>query len=1317
MSSKTVLVTVFIASICVGFPISAYAERLCPDGELSCPTTNEYDWISGPGSEQNAAFGLGAEEKPLRSTDQGYLVPWPEQSADIIAVFGDTLQLADSQYQNIEMMDTYLACIGLSTGGIESYCEYLASNLVNTSLVRARPFPNIYFPNTLNYAGNIALEATPQQRQEKYKAVCIDLMTNDREGICAWQSAALQNESVFYRGINNVFVTADIVDTQSGYSVKFLDELDNAIRRNQTEEKYVGQEYGINCPGTDPRCFVGTYSGDYFTVCEEGQEDWNACTKRTYFLTDTVWWGFDASPAEIADSVDIARKMVGHGVYGFDKKCRIIYYRPNQIIEDPRSESCIELTDQCAAELNMEEEAFPNRSSGNPNVLWEYGSKFHWVTVVHDLDRDFYSRSTNKQYVYFIGSGELCLAPPCYDVPLYAPTGRVYMARVLANEDNVLCVTRYEYYSGIDEEGYSVWRHDIRQAKPIFDLSFLGVYPASIVKKSGRYWLSAAVNIPQDFQGLQAQAGSLLLNSPDGIHWGAPRFLPYSETGTATSASGDELNNIDAYFYAPQPITLYYAPFWLPSQFRSQDADALSYVFSIWMSYNGFKNLKRGEIDDRFLNYNVKMHRFEIPDHDAALVHHDGYLTGISRPSPYAVPAADRYSHVAALPFQGFWSDHYLHFPPEPVERNVAIQYCDCVDAADEADCKTRYCNPKDDFSESNNWKYVDLEEWAYIGQRPAYFIGQCEDSELGEGNDYLCSVNFKTLVSPFGGQRSGGAPHVPIWRWYSQLKPFQPQEWDGTANVLLRFSYFEVGLTPAQIQKRLIDNIRLAVPELEAGTDEDDLNRYRTTGIIRLKLGDTLPSFDGHLIQPGSGFQNFVVVDTSGLPQAHTPGLTKFDMFTWQAIDLGEFRYADPAAPTIAPGFGMTGGEIDGQTTFYAWGGSSATDSSLHVGHYDESQNGIVWEFFNTGDPYVPEYNGPVMVLDEREQTIYLIGEGDQGVGHLWELGLPKSVDLAARSDYEWHFMDNSPTGPLSYAQIVWKNEREFFLVGGQTDDDLNRTIWLFSLDDIRNPVEAATLPEGRVGTATAFEPQSQRLYVFGGLDEGGSPRNDLIAYSFENQVWLTLSANGNSEAPAPRSFAALFNNFYLNQLAVVGGIQGSETSDDRGWVFNLEEGDAFGWHSKEPEGECGNPSFGDCPEGYYCGDDQKCHPGCAEHEHCTSGNYCENNTCLPFCNDDDDCPNDPSHPERTLCRAFSNQSMNGYRCSSPKKVGCSGCTCDYLDESGQIIDGCTNDPNRCSTVGVPTTSSPWKEAFMLLLLFGLPAFYWGWLRRKSRS
>ncbi len=52
--------------------------------------------------------------------------------------------------------------------------------------------------------------------------------------------------------------------------------------------------------------------------------------------------------------------------------------------------------------------------------------------------------------------------------------------------------------------------------------------------------------------------------------------------------------------------------------------------------------------------------------------------------------------------------------------------------------------------------------------------------------------------------------------------------------------------------------------------------------------------------------------------------------------------------------------------------------------------------------------------------------------------------------------------------------------------------------------------------------------------------------------------------------------------------------------------------WDCKEPEGECGNSSLGECEVGMYCGEDQQCHPGCGTHADCSSGQYCEDHACL---------------------------------------------------------------------------------------------------------
>jgi len=95
---------------------------------------------------------------------------------------------------------------------------------------------------------------------------------------------------------------------------------------------------------------------------------------------------------------------------------------------------------------------------------------------------------------------------------------------------------------------------------------------------------------------------------------------------------------------------------------------------------------------------------------------------------------------------------------------------------------------------------------------------------------------------------------------------------------------------------------------------------------------------------------------------------------------------------------------------------------------------------------------------------------------------------------------------------------------------------------------------PVGRSGPAMWLV--ADQLFVFGGIDAGFQPLNDLWRYDLHQRAWTQLVPNGAAGSPPPRHVAAVAPGVQAGRLTLYGGetatAQGFAILNDS-WSFNL--------------------------------------------------------------------------------------------------------------------------------------------------------------------
>jgi uncharacterized protein (TIGR03437 family) len=113
---------------------------------------------------------------------------------------------------------------------------------------------------------------------------------------------------------------------------------------------------------------------------------------------------------------------------------------------------------------------------------------------------------------------------------------------------------------------------------------------------------------------------------------------------------------------------------------------------------------------------------------------------------------------------------------------------------------------------------------------------------------------------------------------------------------------------------------------------------------------------------------------------------------------------------------------------------------------------------------------------------------------------------------------------------------------IAGRADDQPAALRWF-------RPNPAGAIPSPRIDAPVAYDSVSRELFLFGGLDASGD-RNDLWAYSVDNQQWTQVRPVG--QAPDPRHGHTVTLDPVRRRIIVVAG-QGARFFGDA-WAYDIQ-------------------------------------------------------------------------------------------------------------------------------------------------------------------
>ena len=113
-----------------------------------------------------------------------------------------------------------------------------------------------------------------------------------------------------------------------------------------------------------------------------------------------------------------------------------------------------------------------------------------------------------------------------------------------------------------------------------------------------------------------------------------------------------------------------------------------------------------------------------------------------------------------------------------------------------------------------------------------------------------------------------------------------------------------------------------------------------------------------------------------------------------------------------------------------------------------------------------------------------------------------------------------------------------------------------------------SGTIPSPRIDAPIAYDPAGRQLFMFGGLDSSGD-RNDLWAFSVDNQQWTQINPSG--QAPNPRHGHTVTLDPVRRRVIVIAGEGGGFFGD--AWAYDIQ---ANAWTQLSGNSSGPDPRYG---------------------------------------------------------------------------------------------------------------------------------------------
>ncbi len=229
-------------------------------------------------------------------------------------------------------------------------------------------------------------------------------------------------------------------------------------------------------------------------------------------------------------------------------------------------------------------------------------------------------------------------------------------------------------------------------------------------------------------------------------------------------------------------------------------------------------------------------------------------------------------------------------------------------------------------------------------------------------------------------------------------------------------------------------------------------------------------------------------------------------------------------------------------------------------------------WEKIEVNDaPYIA---GHACVFNGTNRSMYALGDAALADDHIYRINLnsaDKTAAIVASSDTVKRF---------GHSAVMDTTADRILVFGGNTgslvNNEVTNTVYTFDIttNDWAILATAGTdIPIARSGQSAVFDPQFNRMIIYGGRDAGQTVLNDTYILDLSVTPALWSKAPLSYDVPARWQATAIFDPV-RKRMVIFGGMTANNELTDELWALPLTESSMINkrWAKIFPENEAGS-------------------------------------------------------------------------------------------------------------------------------------------------
>ena len=329
------------------------------------------------------------------------------------------------------------------------------------------------------------------------------------------------------------------------------------------------------------------------------------------------------------------------------------------------------------------------------------------------------------------------------------------------------------------------------------------------------------------------------------------------------------------------------------------------------------------------------------------------------------------------------------------------------------------------------------------------------------------------------------------------------------------------------------------------------------------LPLATTWSPLDPDATMPQPRFGHSVVYDAEGgqmlLFGGAQAGTYYEDLWAYDPA-ASTWTELDPSEPGPAGRMGAAATYDSSRGDLVVFGGLAEDDYLDDLWTYDPKAG--TWTELDPSGPRPSGRVGHSLVYDPGNDSLVLFGgvEKTDSANDVW------LYDLEANTWSEQHPAGNLPSKRSGQAMAYDPQHERVLLFGGTYHEEEFDDTWAYDAqaDAWTELKPAGPWPQARWTHTMEYDSRGERFLMFGG--DGGwlEPLNDIWAYDPEADEWTELDASG--PLPPARVSQAMAFDSETGQLLVCGGMGIASMALRDTWIFEPATSDADGADAADP-------------------------------------------------------------------------------------------------------------------------------------------------------